>query len=104
MRTSVKSCDPARRWKRLAVVIVTPRDRRRWHREQTSMRVLTMLPKHIHSFPKQSRNLDPKPRSAGRKPCLTCCPPEAGLGDTEKDTRHIQKPPHIKNLKGPERF
>ena len=88
MRIWVKSCDPARRWKRLAVVIVTPRDRRRWDREQTSMRVLTMLA--THTYQAETRN-------AARRPGLTCSPPGTALGYRQK-TDELSNNLHTSNI------
>ena len=59
--------------------------------KQISRRVLTMLTTRMCASSKQVQKRPPGPRNAGRTLGLTCCPPEAGLGDTEKDTRHIPK-------------
>ena len=62
-----------------------------WEWTRRVLRVLTMLPKRIRPLPKQARKRDPGLRRAGRRPRLTCCPPEASLGAGEKDTWLLQK-------------
>ena len=49
------------------------------------MGVFTMWAARMHTLLQQARKCDPGPRSAGRRPRFIRCPPEAGLGDPQKD-------------------
>ena len=53
--------------------------------------VATMLATRMHTLRREARKRDPESRSAGRRPSLVCGPPEAGLGDLNKDTKLLQK-------------